>query len=64
MFYRTTVTVYRPYSGKTPLGFTKIIFEAETEAPSHAAAELRALDDAKQMIGDLDCVQSMEATAR
>jgi hypothetical protein len=60
MFYRTTVTIHRPYSGLTPLGVTKVIVEAETKAENGEAARERAAEDAKALIGDLDHVTKIE----
>jgi hypothetical protein len=59
-FWRTRVTINRPYSGLTPLGVTKIIIEAETRGVTADDAKAAAVAAARELIGGLDHVTSTD----
>lgn len=64
-FYRTTITIHRPYSGLTPLGITRIVIEAETEATSAEEAKQAALTAASHLdISELDHVTKVDTEVR
>jgi len=51
MFYETRVTLHRPHSGDTPLGVTKVVVEAETDADGARKALFTARDDVLRDLG-------------
>jgi hypothetical protein len=60
MFWRTRVTINRPYSGLTPLGVMKVTIDAETEAGTGEEAKASALSAALELVANLDHVTSID----